>query len=107
MYFIILPDISKWDLTNVINMSFMFSECSSLSSLLNFPYLHSSNVTNINGIFFNCQSLKSLSDDLSNFNTSNIINMEGSFYKCVNLKTLPNISKWKTKNVINLSIVFF
>ena len=28
-----LPDISKWNTNNVINMSFMFSECKSLSSL--------------------------------------------------------------------------
>ena len=28
-----LPDISKWDTSNVTKMSFMFSKCSKLTSL--------------------------------------------------------------------------
>ena len=28
-----LPDISKWNTSNVINMSYMFSGCTSLNSL--------------------------------------------------------------------------
>ena len=39
-----LPDISKWNTINVNNMSYMFSECSSLSSL---PDISKWNTTNV------------------------------------------------------------
>ena len=45
-------DISKWDVSNVKDMSYMFSECCN----------------------FNC--------DLSNWNVSHVKNMSGMFYKC-------------------------
>ena len=65
-YLKILPDISKWDIHNVSDISYLFAECSSLKSL----------------------------PDISNWNTSNINIMNGVFYECSNLKLLPDISKW-------------
>ena len=47
---------------NVTNMSWMFSECSSLSSL----------------------------PDISKWNTNNVTNMIAMFYKCSSLSSLPN-----------------
>ena len=47
-----LPDISKWNTSNITNISYMFSYFSKLSSL---PYIskwNTSNVTNMNYMFY-------------------------------------------------------
>ena len=54
---------------NVTNMSYMFSDCSSLLSLPDISYLNTNNVTNMCGMFYGCSSLSSLPDIL-NWNTN-------------------------------------
>ena len=96
-----LPDISKWNTQNVTNMSDMFYECSSLLSLPDISEWNTQNVTDMSNMFFGCSSIKSL-PDISKWNTQNVINMSYLFYGCSSLLSLPDISKWKTKNVINM-----
>ena len=74
-----LPDISKWDTSNVTNMSFMFSDCIFLTHL----------------------------PDISKWNTSNITNMESIFQRCISLVKLPDISVWNISNVSKLNNIFF
>jgi surface protein len=73
-----LPDISKWDLENVIDVSFMFGDC---TSLLYLP-------------------------EISKWKTSNIENMSHLFYRTSSLKTLPDLSKWDISNVKNIEFIF-
>ena len=73
-----MPNISKW---NIIN------------------------VTNISGIFYECLSIKTL-PDISNWDTSNVLDMSDLFYKCSSLRVLPDISKWNISNVKNMSGMF-
>ena len=47
---------------NVIDMSYMFCECSSLSSLPDISKWNTNNVTNMSEMFYNCSSLSSLPD---------------------------------------------
>ena len=47
---------------NVINMSELFSGCSSLSYLPDISKWNINNVTNISGLFYECSSLSSLPD---------------------------------------------
>ena len=47
-----LPDISKWNFNNVIDMSYMFYGCSSLSSLPDISKWNTNNVTDMSYIFF-------------------------------------------------------
>ena len=54
-----LPDISKWDVTNVKDMSKMFENCSSLLSLPKISKWDTFNVTNMKKMFYNCLSLTS------------------------------------------------
>ena len=53
----LLPDILKWNIDNVSNMSDMFRDCKSISS---FPDITEWNIENINinGIFKGCKKLK-------------------------------------------------
>ena len=64
-----------------------------------------SNCTNMSYMFYGCSSLKSL-PDLSKWDTKNVTNMSYMFYRCSSLKSLPDISKWDTKNVTNMSNMF-
>ena len=73
-----LPDISKWNTSNVSNMSCMFRDCYLLLSL----------------------------PDISKWNTSNVVDMSGIFSGCKSLLTLPDISKWDTSCVSNMSNMF-
>ena len=54
-----LPDLSKWNTSNVENMSFMFSRCNSLNSLPDLSKWNTSNVNNMSEMFSGDESLKS------------------------------------------------
>jgi surface protein len=95
-------DISKWNMDNVIDMSFMFYKCSSLKELI-FSNFTTNNVTDMRCMFFDCKLLKKL--DLSNFNTERVINMSWMFNNCSSLKEL-NISSFDTENVTNMQEMF-
>ena len=55
-------------------------------------------------MFYNCSSLKSL-PDISKWNTNKVIDMSDMFYNCSSLKSLPDISKWNTKNMTNMFFI--
>ena len=56
-------------------------------------------------MFYNCSSLTSL-PDISKWNTKNATNLYCMFYSCRSLTSLPDISKWNTQNVININDMF-
>ena len=100
-----LPDIDKWDTSNITNMAWMFSNCS-LLSLPNISKWKISNVTNMNHMFYGCSLLESL-PDISEWDTSNVKDMSHLFRNCKKLSSLPDISKWNTSNVTNISYMFY
>ena len=61
-----MPDISKWDINNVVYMNELSSFCPVLQSL----------------------------PDISKWKTDNVTLMTGMFYCCKSLKSIPEISKW-------------
>ena len=101
-----LPDLSKWITNNVTNMSYMFYNCSKLSLIPDLSELNTNNVTDMSYMFYNCSNLSSL-PDLSKWNVNNVTNMSFMFYKCSKLSSLPDISKWNIDNVNNLSYMFY
>ena len=56
-------------------------------------------------MFYNCKSLKIL-PDLSKWDTTFVNDMSYMFYGCESLEELPDISKWITDNIINMSYMF-
>ena len=86
----------------ITNMSYMFSDCSSLTSL-DLSNFNTNNVTNMGSMFFGCSSLTSL--DLSNLNTNSVTNMSCMFYKCSSLTSL-DLSNFNTNNVKDMSYMF-
>ena len=53
-------------------------------------------------MFSKCSSLKSL-PDISKWNTENIINISELISSCISLVSLPDISKLKTSKVNDMS----
>ena len=102
-----LPDLSEWKINKVTNISYMFAGCSSLSStsLNDIIKWDTKNIINMSGIFYDCTSLELL-PDISNWNTHNVIDMSNMFNGCSSLKYLPDISKWNTDNVFDISGMF-
>jgi len=97
----------KLKILKAINdLSFMFDNCLSLSSISNFSNFDTFKIININDMFNGCSSLKSL-PDISKWNTSNILYMSNVFGKCSSLSSLPDISNWNTDNVEDMSFLFF
>ena len=57
MFLSSLPDISKWNTNNVIDIRSMFYRCSSLSSLPDISKWNTNNVTNMSYMFCECSNI--------------------------------------------------
>ena len=101
-----LPDISKWNTTNVEDMSFMFYQCNLLKTLPNINKFETKKVNNMRYMFYGCYSLNSLSN-IDDWDISSVTNMNSMFNNCCSLKSIPDISKWNTKNVADMNYMFF
>ena len=101
-----LPNISELNTFHVKDMSYLFYGCTLLENLSDISKWNTSNVTNMNYMFFNCYSLLSL-PNISTWNISNCTDLSHMFSNCSSLKSLPDISKWKTNNVTNISYLFY
>ena len=87
---------------SVTNMSNMFYNCTSLTSL-DVTGFNTQNVTNMYQMFCYCSVLTSI--DLSSFNTENVTNMGGMFTACWNLTSL-DVKGFNTQNVTEMTFMF-
>ena len=95
--------VLKINLTGILgitNMSYMFHDCNYLKSLPDISKWNTSNVNDMSYMFYYCKSLSSL-PDISKWNTSNVKSMSYMFSNCSSLLSLPNISKWNTSHLEN------
>ena len=88
---------------NMTNTNYMFSECSSLTSL-NFYYFNTENITNMSNMFSYCSSLTNI--NFSNFNTKNVTDMNHMFSGCSSLANI-DLSNFNTNNVTNMNFMFY
>ena len=88
---------------SVTNMSGMFRNCSSLTSL-DLSSFNTQNVTYMTEMFTGCSGLTSL--DVSHFNTQNVTNMVSMFYDCSSLTSL-DVSHFNTQNLVGVSSMFY
>ena len=95
-------NLSKFNTAKVENMAFMFYNCESLSSL-NLSNFNTAKVTDMNSMFAGCSNLSSL--DLSKFNTAKVTDMSYMFYNCNKLYSL-NVTNFNTANVENMNFMF-
>lgn len=95
-------DVSKWDVSNVQRMEYMFSDMHSLTHL-DVSNWNTSNVKNVAYMFSTLTSLKEL--NVGNWNTTNVSNMMGVFSDSTKLQML-NIKNWDTTNVVLMDNMF-
>lgn len=96
-------DSSFANCTTITSTSSWFSNCTNLSAIDNINNLRTDQLTDISFMFSDCSSLTSI--DLSHFNTSNVTNMSGLFDGCSNLATI-DVSSFNTANVTRMSTMF-
>ena len=97
-----IEGIENLNTEEVTNMSGMFYDCQSLTSL-DLSSFNTAKVTNMDGMFNSCSSLTSL--DLSSFNTAKVENMSYMFNGCKKLTSL-DLSSFNTAEVTDMSNMF-
>ena len=95
--------LSNFNTEDLMNMSDMFSGCSSLTSI-DLSYFNTKNIALMSGLFNGCSSLESV--DISSFNTENVFTMESMFNGCSSLASI-NISNFNTQNLQNAGFMFY
>ena len=97
-----IEGIENLNTEEVTNMSGMFYDCQSLTSL-DLSSFNTAKVTNMDDMFISCSSLTSL--DLSSFNTAKVENMSDMFWGCSGLTSL-DLSSFNTAEVTDMSNMF-
>ena len=95
-------DLSSFDTSRVTDMGAMFRYCKSLTAL-NLSSFDTSKVMDMNSMFWDCSSLTSL--DLSSFDTSQVTKMSDMFFRCESL-TYLDLSSFDTSQVTKMSDMF-
>ena len=125
-----LPDISKWSTNKIENAKSMFRNCLNLENIPNFLNFEGIRNVIVDNMFLHCMLLKSLPDlskinikstkslktffspllttipDISKWDTSTVTDMSGLFKGCSLLKSLPDISNWNMNEVTDMSEMF-
>ena len=96
-------DVTHFNTAKVTNMKYMFANSSSLTSL-DVTHFNTAKVTNMKYMFANSSSLTSL--DVTHFNTANVSDMSSMFSGCTNLTSL-DVTKFNTANVTDMSRMFY
>ena len=96
-------DVSGFTTTCTNKMTGMFSGCSSLTSL-DVSGFNTENVNDMRFMFSGCSDLTSL--NLGNFNTQNASSFQGMFEGCSSLKSL-DLSSFDTRNVRAMYDMFY
>ena len=96
-------DVTHFNTAKVTNMNRLFSYCSSLTSL-DVTHFNTAKVTNMNRLFSYCSSLTSL--DVTHFNTAKVTNMNRLFSYCSSLTSL-DVTYFNTANVTDMNNMFY
>ena len=78
-------DLSKFNTSEITNMSFMFHSCMNLEHL-NLSNFNTNKVTNMDFMFYECINLKTL--DISSFYIDDTKILDSMFWNCRSLETL-------------------
>lgn len=97
-----ITGLENLNTSKVTDMSYMFQDCSSLTSL-DVSGLNTENVKDMRSMFYNCSSLKNL--ELSGFKTDEVIYMNSMFQNCSSLTNL-DLSGFKTDKLGYVNSMF-
>lgn len=95
-----LQSVPVWEVSSVsgaVDMTSMFSSCSSLQTLV---LMNTAAVTNMSFMFSSCSSLRTV----PLLNTASVTNMQQMFGFCVALTTIPAINTASVQNMISMFV---
>lgn len=92
--------ISKWDTSNVRNMSGMFFNMENFNEDIS-----SWNVEQVEDMSYMFEGAVNFNQDISDWNTSKVINMRGMFYEAAAFN--QDISSWNTEKVEDMYDMFY
>ena len=95
--------LSYWDTSNVNYMSYMFSRCTELTDISALAAWDISNVESISNMFF-YSGIRNV-EPLRFWNTTNVIDMNSIFSES-EIKKLNGLENWNVKNVKDMSSCF-
>lgn len=96
-------DLSKWDTSNISNLSNLFFNCTKLKQI----DLHTWNTKSVSTcywLFRGCSSLEFINID--GWNTCNVYDMDRMFGECSKLITIKGLNKLNTSNVQFMRLMF-
>lgn len=96
-------DLSKWNTSNITNLSNLFFECTRLKQI----DLHTWNTKSVSTcywLFRGCSSLEFINID--GWNTCNVYDMDRMFSECSKLITIKGLNKLNTSNVQFMQLMF-
>lgn len=99
-----LEALKDWDVSNVKDMSSLFSNCKRLTNVDALKNWNVGNVTNVSGMFDSCSNLED-ADGMKKWNMSNVTYMHGMFQYCYRLERL-DASNWDVSNVTDFRQMF-
>ena len=94
-------EINNWDVSNVTDMSIMFS--SEEATFFNQP-LNKWNVSKVTNMSYMFGGATSFNQPLDNWNVSNVTNMGGMFYNAESFN--QPLNKWNLSKVTNMGYMF-
>ena len=80
--------IGNYNVSNVKDMSGLFSRYSNLNTVNSFKNWTPNNVKEMTGMFNECKKLNTI--EIGKWNLTNVSNASGMFYKCESLENLKN-----------------
>lgn len=95
-----VPSMIKWDTSSVIDMRYMFYNCSSFDQ--NIGSWDTSSVIDMQYMFYKCSSFN---QNIGSWDTSAVINMRHTFSNCSSFD--QNIGSWDTSSVIDMYAMFY
>ena len=93
------PDISKWNVSKVVDMSWMFSHCEKFNC--DISKWDVKNVFDMSYMFFRCSYFNC---NISKWDVSSVKDMHSMFKKCI--KFNQDISKWDVNKVEKYTDIF-
>ena len=96
-------DVTHFNTAKVTDMNRMFAYCSSLTSL-DVTHFNTANVTDMGYMFLSCSKLSSL--DVSHFNTAKVTKMNSMFSSCSKLISL-DVTHFNTEKVTDMNSMFY
>ena len=100
-------NISDWDTSNVINMTYMFYGAVAFNQ--DISKWNTSKVTNMSFMFWDGENNSAFNQNIGSWNVSNVTDMRSMFRgaKKFNNGGNSSIGSWNTAKVINMSQLFF